>query len=339
MNKSWIVGMTLGAMALGSASAVQAGYDKMVVFGDSLSDGGNVYKLTGNTFPPPPYFDGRASNGTTAVEKLAQRWNIPLTPSQYGGTNYAYLGSLSGTMTAEYPVGSGSAFTTENYDDPQYGFSFLRTGTSVASQVTQFVNSGQSFDAAKTLFTVWGGANDFFFDPGASTAQAAVLNLGASLQQLIVQGGAREILVPNLPDLGKTPLGLSLGQEGADGLTQLSAGFNTGLAATVGQLQRVLGAQIPGLHLYYADVFGAMNALIDSPPPGMNVTGACVVPGTFFCGADAADYLFWDSVHPTDRGHAFLADVLALAVPEPATYALVLAGAVFVLFAARRRSR
>lgn len=339
MNKRWIVAMSLGAVALGLASAAQAGYDKMVVFGDSLSDGGNVYKLTGNTFPPPPYFDGRASNGTTAVEKLAQQWNIALTPSQYGGTNYAYLGSLSGTMTADYPVGSGNSFTTENYDDPQYGFTFLRTGTSVASQVTQFVTSGQSFNAATTLFTVWGGANDFFFDPSANTAQAAVLNIGTSLQQLIVQGGAREILVPNLPDLGKTPLGLSLGTAGADGLTQLSAGFNAGLAATVAQLQLSLGAQIPGLHLYYADVFGAMNALIDSPPAGMNVTDACLVPGTFYCSTDAANYLFWDSVHPTDRGHAFLADVFAQAVPEPSTYALLLAGAVFVLIAARPRGR
>ena len=29
--------------------------DNIFVFGDSLSDGGNVYNTTGMQFPPPPY--------------------------------------------------------------------------------------------------------------------------------------------------------------------------------------------------------------------------------------------------------------------------------------------
>ena len=63
------------------------------------------------------------------------------------------------------------------------------------------------------------------------------------------------------------------------------------------------------------------------------------MPGTFFCGADAANYLFWDSVHPTDRGHTFIANVFAQAVPEPSTYALMVLGVAVVLVAARRGRR
>lgn len=38
----------------------------LFVIGDSLSDGGNSGLVTGG-FPPPPYADGRYSNGPTAV--------------------------------------------------------------------------------------------------------------------------------------------------------------------------------------------------------------------------------------------------------------------------------
>ena len=42
---------------------------QLTVFGDSLSDAGNVFDLSGNTFPPPPY-QQRLSNGPTAVDAV-----------------------------------------------------------------------------------------------------------------------------------------------------------------------------------------------------------------------------------------------------------------------------
>jgi hypothetical protein len=42
----------------------------LVVFGDSLSDNGNLFSLIG--FPPPPAWEGRSSNGPTYAEQLAQ---------------------------------------------------------------------------------------------------------------------------------------------------------------------------------------------------------------------------------------------------------------------------
>ncbi|MFM8008683.1 MAG: S8 family serine peptidase, partial [Dolichospermum sp.] len=38
-------------------------YKNLVIFGDSLSDTGNAYQASGNTFPPPPNYQGRLSNG------------------------------------------------------------------------------------------------------------------------------------------------------------------------------------------------------------------------------------------------------------------------------------
>ena len=48
----------------------------LVAFGDSLSDNGNLFKLTGITLPSS--WEGRASNGPVYVEQLAQLLNVPL---------------------------------------------------------------------------------------------------------------------------------------------------------------------------------------------------------------------------------------------------------------------
>ena len=61
------------------------------------------------------------------------------------------------------------------------------------------------------LYTVWAGPNDMFLieDPAQAPAiiQQAVENLGTAIVGLYGMG-ARHILVPNMPDLGATPMGL-----------------------------------------------------------------------------------------------------------------------------------
>ena len=44
-------------------------YSSVVVYGDSLSDNGNLFAATGS--PGSPYYNGRASNGLVAVGYLA----------------------------------------------------------------------------------------------------------------------------------------------------------------------------------------------------------------------------------------------------------------------------
>src|SRR5438552_1130863 len=43
-------------------------FTHIYVFGDSLSDAGNVYTLTFHTYPAPPYWSGRFSSGPVWVE-------------------------------------------------------------------------------------------------------------------------------------------------------------------------------------------------------------------------------------------------------------------------------
>jgi phospholipase/lecithinase/hemolysin len=320
------------------APAGAASFDSIVVIGDSLSDPGNVWSRTAGVFPPSPPYNQRATNGTTAIEQLAGQWGIALNASTSGGTNYGYIGALTGQMTVTHAA-SGITVTTENFADPEYGLSMLRTGTGMQSQLAAYLGGTPVFDPATTLFTVWGGPNDIFLalastNPGsvALVAQAAVGNI-AGIVGGLAGAGAQHILVPNLANLGATPFGRAVDPAG---LTALSAGFNAGLAGALDLVR----ASAPGVSIYEADVFGAMAALVAASPPGLNVSDPCLVTsgGTLvsLC-ADPDAYLFWDTVHPTDRGHAFVAGVFAQAVPEPSSYALSAVGLLLIGLAVRRR--
>ncbi|MFB8787365.1 MAG: SGNH/GDSL hydrolase family protein [Potamolinea sp.] len=87
--------------------------EQIYTFGDSLSDVGNVYNLTLALkkvgYPPPPYVNGRFSNGIVWVEYLAKQLKLKPVPfttlptgvfSSPDGVNFAFGGSSSGLNNA-----------------------------------------------------------------------------------------------------------------------------------------------------------------------------------------------------------------------------------------------
>lgn len=199
-------------------------FDHIYVFGDSLSDNGNAYNLTfkdpNGGFPPLPYAQ-RFSNGPVAVETLASTFGVSLAPSTAGGTDYA----VGGAATGDYKVLAGS-LTTDNYIP--YAYAAYNTlfnidnlnGTGIDKQVGTFVTSS-SFDPARSLFFLWGGANDFFLVPEQTTVGTALQGIGNSITAL-AGSGAKYFFVPNLPDLSVTPYGLGLSTLDRAGLQRSS---------------------------------------------------------------------------------------------------------------------
>src|ERR1700729_2911985 len=87
------------ALLIGSA-AHAANFSAEYVFGDSLSDVGNVYLATGKTKPASPYVNGQFSNGPVWVQDLAARLGLPaLTPSLAGGSDYAFGHATTGSTS------------------------------------------------------------------------------------------------------------------------------------------------------------------------------------------------------------------------------------------------
>ena len=63
--------LAVAAVGAVASTASAQSYARLVVFGDSLSDNGNLYAATGGGTPTsPPYYQGRFSNGPVFTELL-----------------------------------------------------------------------------------------------------------------------------------------------------------------------------------------------------------------------------------------------------------------------------
>jgi phospholipase/lecithinase/hemolysin len=343
----------LGAAALACAAALPgvahatiSQLTSLFVFGDSLSDGGNSGLLSqaapggAFTFPPPPYAGGRVSNGPVAVEYLWNSFNpgdSSFKPSLAGGTNYAIAGSTSGAANYGSINPNVPDFLQPAYD-----------GKGTAWQLQTFAGQVLSFDPAKSLFVVWLFANDVYYvldsggtlpgtvpgSPGGANLIAnGIANIATTVATL-ANSGARHFLVPNLPDLGRTPEAIALGQTAE--YSALSVAFNQNLAAQLTLLDQQLGF----VDIVQFDTAAAFDRLLNNPSKyGFDVTDkSCVANlGSGVC--NPSTWVFWDGVHPTTATHAYLAEQFrAAVVPEPQTYALMLFGLLSLGWAVRRRS-
>jgi phospholipase/lecithinase/hemolysin len=261
--------LSLSLLFSGGAAADFA-YDGIVIFGDSLSDSGNKYVVTGLSNTPPydlldpflvpdgPYTRGglHHSNGKTWVEQYAQPLGLgdlvrPALRNPGEATNYAYGGARARDASA----------TSPNLHLP--------------GQVTTFLTDSGGVASPDALYVIFIGGNDIAPDAvftfadspldGLTIIGEAVASVGGAIQTLY-QHGARKFLVMNSPDLGFTPSLAIADQQfpGAAGLAScLSYWFNFGYETQNPQPSGcpLLPVNIPGLD----DVLDMLEAAIQDP--------------------------------------------------------------------------
>ena len=291
----------LAALAVAAAGSVAGAasaqtYNRLVVFGDSLSDNGNVYAVSGQP-TSPPYYQGRFSNGPVFTE---------------------LLGFNAGRYTAGAPV-TGSV---------NYAFGGARTDNALSppgmrNQLAAYTGAGGTF-GRNDLVSVLGGANNIF---GALTAYGAltpaqqaaqnpqsfvqpVANAAATDINFIVNDiatrGAGTILVTNLPRLGITP---QFNQGVALPLSPLADYAGTTFnSALLSRLLTTAAAQ-PNTNIILMDLYKISDPLAANPGRFglVNVRDACF-NGVTVC-ANPDSYLYWDGVHPTAAGHRLIAQL------------------------------
>ncbi|MEW9573311.1 autotransporter domain-containing protein [Rhodanobacter sp. Si-c] len=289
----------VGAIAtalLFSTAASATDFSKVVVFGDSLSDAGNISLASDPSIQPPLEFT--TNPGHVAVQDLAGSLGYALGPSLAGGTDYAWGGA--GVLTNS--PGTPAAVPT------------------ITDQVDAYLAAGNVDPHA--LYSIWGGANDIFYAAtsagAAATAQQLIQqNVAAQIAQLQLAGytaaqiqaltptitqqvtatvtqqvlakaqvsgfmtadqaqaaittaaqqevkligalqsaGVKNILVFNLPNIGLTPDGTSEGATAAEQLTDLSVIFNGTLNTGLGQL---------GKGIIPVNTYALINEVIANP--------------------------------------------------------------------------
>jgi phospholipase/lecithinase/hemolysin len=143
--------------------------------------------------------------------------------------------------------------------------------------------------------------------------------------------GAQHFLVPNMPDLGKTPD--VLGTPAAAGLSLLSQTFNFYLAQAMSQLD----AALTSTEIVQFDTMGTLDDVIGNPDAyGItNVAQQCIL-NYVACAADNFQWLYWDSVHPTTYAQRILGAEFRAAIPEPESILLLTVGLLGIL-ATRRK--
>jgi len=308
------------------SSAQEKQFDRIVVFGSSLSDPGNAFVLLSN---PQAYgFDESCNLGTPANTPPYDKLDDFLIPD---GT-YARGGhhvSNGATWIEQFVRGRGlsgnanPALGNEGIKASNYAVGGARA---VEDYPCRFNLSNQleAFDidqqnglviTEKTLFVFEIGGNDVrdaLAEGDPSIIGDALQNIATAIETLHYQG-ARKFLLVNVPALGITPA-VKMIDEMVPGAAQaanaLTQGFNAGLE----QGRGYLNATLPGIDIRTLDLYDLLNEIIATPENfGItNTEDACVTPNIapFTC-KDPDSYLFWDGIHPTKAVHAIMAQKAA----------------------------
>ncbi|MDD5389311.1 MAG: SGNH/GDSL hydrolase family protein [Gallionellaceae bacterium] len=308
--------LVLAFTALIVSNQASATITRMVVFGDSLSDSGNLYNITGGAVPTSPPYAQRFSNGPVAVEYLAGDLGVALAPSTIGGGNYAVAGAATGGVA----TGSGTYDSYVAYAYP--ALAGLNSLTGMDKQLAAYLGTSPS-GLSDTLFVLWGGSNDLFIAPTSATMSQAVVNLSNEISALIGIG-ASQFLIPDMADWSLTPEGQASSAGTRAYMSALNAQFNSELAAALASL----GSANPGVDItsfdtntLFQDIYGNAAAY------GFNyTTTSCVGDGCYTTAGLADQYMFWDNVHPSARLNQIVGNAFAKAVPEPGILLLLCAG-------------
>ena len=271
----------------------------IVVFGDSLSDNGNLYEFYNQQLPfSPPYFQGRFSNGPVWIELLAS--------SYYPNDAKAHL--------LDYAF--GGAGVIEN-DDSEDGFFSLHR------EMDTYFSTHDKADP-NTLYVVWIGANNYLAVPEdyEQSLQEVTVGVQHGLQRL-VDNGAKHILLVNLPNLGLTPVARNY--DIVDQLTYLSKEHNIRLDNDIANYK----AQYPDVQWLLLDVNVVFSDIFEHPElyHFTNTTDTCYeevselnkplsalkiaanVKHKFLLGQNPCKgYVFFDQVHPTAELHQLMAE-------------------------------
>ncbi len=279
-----IMASSLLALTAAAPAAAQS-IDRVVAFGDSYADNGNLKAILGPFFPVAEYPTGRFSGGTNFVDSLASYYGVP-------EVNFAVGGAEAGSGNVVLPGLPG-----------------------FQQQWQAFVASGKTF-APDDLLALSVGGNDargyrttgtLAGADAAATAVAASATTG--IDALVGLGVKRMVFI--VGDTGQLPE--AIGQANAAIGTAFSVAYNAKMQVSLAPIAKA------GTTVAYVDITQIGNVVRANPSRFgfTDVTNAC--PQTCLGNPTLQkQYFFYvDGIHLTSAAFALVADyaINALAAP------------------------
>jgi outer membrane lipase/esterase len=286
-------------------AALGSSFSNLTVFGDSLSDNGNAFLLTGGAEPGANYGTYTFANGLT-TQYLSDG---PNTTPVGAGPQGLWVDQFAAKLGVADPLPAAALGTN-------YAIASAETGTTHAqdmgNQMALFSSTHPGGASSTALYAFWGGANDIF--DGSNPIQAAD-NIKGYIATLSAEG-AKNFVWLNLPLLGDTPDGKA--QQTA--LNAASLAFDAEWAKDLAALEGA-GIAVDGVNI------GSLFTGIIANPGAFGFSNVTDMAQGKSIPTDAG-YLFWDGLHPTTAGHALIADAVdsTLATPEPASVGSAILG-------------
>jgi len=258
-------------------------YTDTFVFGDSLSDSGAFDHLLGGAFCPPAPYAGCRFSNGPTWAE-----NVATALGNSADTAYAPGGGTN------YAIGG------ERSDE------LFASGSAInGGQIPNFSTDVGGVADPNALYIIWAGGNNFLQNspPGTFDPAAAATDIVQAVSDLSVLG-AQNFLVANLPI--NDPWAFAF-----------NATLSGGLAT--------LGTANPTLDIIEFDTLSVLlGATLNPAAYGLtNVLDPCFDEGAGTVCANPNEYLLWDTVHPTARGHEILSDAALAIIPEPGTALLL----------------
>ena len=301
-------------IAFVSNGAIAQEFSSVVVFGDSLSDSGNL----ASTQSLPPGTSFTTNPDPVWAELVAREFGNDGTNSAARGSNFAWGQACANP--------SGVCSQTSQVPD-------------LTQQISQHLNGGKADPDA--LYLVWAGGNDI--DAIATASAAGTLSasevpgeiegaITALITQIgrLKQAGARFVVVLTVPDPGRTPL-VANNPAAQQSLSRLGQGFNQGVIAGLPRVQDgtifVNAAALAEEIFEDAEAYGFTNTQGTACPPRINPArpeggGESLVCGPTADGYAAAPdtsetYFFADGFHPSGASHELIANAVAATISAP----------------------
>lgn len=306
----------------------------LLVFGDSSVDSGNNNALNTtmkSNFPPygKDFFGkrptGRFTNGRLATDFVAEAIGYRKVIPPFLDPNL---------KPEDLPYGVSFASAATGFDDYTAEVSNV---LSVSKQLEYFAHykihlrklvgeARAEFIVRNALYLVSMGTNDFlqnyFLEPtrpkqfSLQQYENFLLNRFTRDIEAMHRLGARRLIVVGVLPLGCVPLMKTIRNQNTcvESLNSVAYTFNAKISQRLDSLKKKLGLQVASV-----DVYGMIQRAVANPKKYGFVEGSkgCVGTGTIEYGdlckgestcSDPNQYVFWDSVHPTEKMYKLIAD-------------------------------